>query len=470
MTRTDFLQGSALSFSGVMISASDGQSADRPDESATRQFDQGTPPIGTSGWVPAAGELAGYPALCADIDTDVLVVGAGLAGSSLALHLGEAGLGVAVVETRQPGWGASGRNAGHVLPTLKSLDVFKQFADGGKQFLETFREHHTITFDLVRKHGISCDAAQTGYLHATNRAGVFKSLSKTARFWHEQQGQQVEFVEGAVITRMTGSAYYTHGVWYAAGGRVNPYLLANGLVAAAVRHGVRVFGDTEALTLTATTGGRWRVSTGDGSVTAQRVVFCTNAYATDIVPKFATSFYPLTAYGVATRPLPQAALDLIMPSRAALAQEPVDLNPMVIDERGRLITSSIPSKSRASDADWHFKNHLRWIHRTWPQTRDMDIQLQHYWTGRVAMRDQDFPGVFELQSGVFGLMYFNAWGNLMAPLMGKLMAAAIARERMDDLPFSLQKPTAVSNPGKQDLIIRKLLIPAARVGQRFGVI
>ncbi len=469
MDRRDCLQLSEMLIGSVLMSASNGQSADQADAGA-RQFDQGTPPIDTSGWVPAAGKLAGYPALSADIDTDVLVVGAGLAGSALALHLAEAGLGVTVVESRQPGWGASGRNAGHVLPTLKSLDVFKQFADGGKQFLETFREHRTITFDLAHKHGISCDAAQTGYLHATNRTGVFKKLRKAARFWQEQQGQKVEFVEGADITRMTGSAYYTHGVWYAAGGRVNPYLLTNGLVAAAARHGTRVFGDTEARTLSAVTGGRWRVSTPNGSVTAQRVVFCTNAYATAIVPEFATSFYPLTAYGVATQPLPQAALDLIMPSRATLAQEPVDLNPMVIDERGRLITSSIPSRSRASDADWHFKNHLRWIHRTWPQTRDMDIQWQRYWTGRVALRDQDFPGVFELQPGVFGLMYFNSWGNLMAPLMGKLMAAALANERMDDLPFPLQTPTAVSHPGKQDFIIRKLLIPTARLGQRFGVI
>ncbi|HUH38465.1 MAG TPA: FAD-dependent oxidoreductase, partial [Spongiibacteraceae bacterium] len=407
MKRRDCLKGSALLLGGALVSACDGQSADQGpaaagagDDRVTR-FDRGTPPIETSGWVPAAGELKGYSALDGDIDTDVAVVGAGLAGSSLALHLAEAGLDVVVLEARQPGWGASGRNAGHVLPTLKNREVFKRFPDGGKQFLDIFRQHHTITFDLARKHGIACDAAQTGYLHATDRASTFEALSEEADYWQREQGQRIERVGTADMARMTGSDYYSHGVWYASGGRVNPYLLSNGLVAAAVGHGARVFGGTEALTLTAV-GGRWRVSTPAGSVTAQRVVFCTNAYATGIVPAFADSFYPLTAYGVATQPLPQAALDLIMPSRATLAQEPVDLNPMVIDERGRLITSSIPSQRRPADADWHFKNHLRWIHRTWPQTRDMDIQWQHYWTGRVALRDQEFPGVYAVQPGVFG--------------------------------------------------------------------
>ena len=126
-----------------------------------------------------------------------MVVGAGLAGSSLALHLAEAGVDVVVLEARQPGWGASGRNAGHVLPTLKDVALFERFPDGGKAFLDLFREHHTITFDLARKHGIACDAVQSGYLHATTRESVFDKLKAKSVYWKEQQGQQVEWLEGA---------------------------------------------------------------------------------------------------------------------------------------------------------------------------------------------------------------------------------------------------------------------------------
>lgn len=39
----------------------------------------------------------------------------------------------------------------------------------------------------------------------------------------------------------------------------------------------------------------------------------------------------------------------------------------------------------------------------------MPIELESYRTGRVSMRDQRFPGVFQLGQGLFGLMYFNAW-------------------------------------------------------------
>jgi len=43
----------------------------------------------------------------------------------------------------------------------------------------------------------------------------------------------------------------------------------------------------------------------------------------------------------------------------------------------------------------------------------MNIEIEDYWTGRGAMRQKQFPGVFELANNVFGLMYFNAWGNVM---------------------------------------------------------
>ncbi|MCB1633580.1 MAG: FAD-binding oxidoreductase, partial [Xanthomonadales bacterium] len=47
------------------------------------------------------------PALVADIEADVCVVGAGYTGLSTALHLAEAGRSVVVLEAELAGWGAS---------------------------------------------------------------------------------------------------------------------------------------------------------------------------------------------------------------------------------------------------------------------------------------------------------------------------------------------------------------------------
>src|SRR6202165_2170162 len=62
------------------------------------------------------------PALAGNVEADVIVVGGGFTGLSTALHLREAGVDVAVVEAMEPGWGASGRNNGQVIPTLSRPD------------------------------------------------------------------------------------------------------------------------------------------------------------------------------------------------------------------------------------------------------------------------------------------------------------------------------------------------------------
>ena len=58
------------------------------------------------------------PALEGEVDCDVAVVGAGLAGLSAALELASRGHSVTVLEAQQVGFGASGRNGGQAIHGL----------------------------------------------------------------------------------------------------------------------------------------------------------------------------------------------------------------------------------------------------------------------------------------------------------------------------------------------------------------
>ena len=56
------------------------------------------------------------PQLAVEIDVDACIIGAGLAGLTVARELARRGWSVAVLEARRIAWNASGRNTGFVLP------------------------------------------------------------------------------------------------------------------------------------------------------------------------------------------------------------------------------------------------------------------------------------------------------------------------------------------------------------------
>ena len=70
-------------------------------------FEQGRGPIALSGWAPVE-PPPDYGELTHDIETEVAVIGARLAGSSTFLHLLEGGASAVLLEAQQPANGASG--------------------------------------------------------------------------------------------------------------------------------------------------------------------------------------------------------------------------------------------------------------------------------------------------------------------------------------------------------------------------
>src|SRR5258707_12448223 len=60
--------------------------------------------------------LARRSSLSFDLDGDICVVGAGLAGLTVALEAARLGASIAVLEGRHVGWNASGHHLGTVMP------------------------------------------------------------------------------------------------------------------------------------------------------------------------------------------------------------------------------------------------------------------------------------------------------------------------------------------------------------------
>src|SRR5262245_35499917 len=113
------------------------------------QFEDGSVPIEWSGWLPADPQPP-WPALQDEVECDVVVVGAGLAGASTFLHLADRGASAVLVESGQPANGASGRNAGHYVPHIDDVETFKSWSGGkGERFFQYAFENRSIVYDLA---------------------------------------------------------------------------------------------------------------------------------------------------------------------------------------------------------------------------------------------------------------------------------------------------------------------------------
>src|SRR5271170_7425509 len=184
------------------------------------------------------------PALDGDGRADVVIVGGGFTGLSTALSLAEKGASVIVLEAREPGWGASGRNGGQVNPGLKHEpeEIEHHFGrDLGRRMVSLSGGAPDRVFALVRELQIRCEANQGGTIRAAFSKSSAKFLRRATMAWKDR-GAPVELLEREAIARATGADRYLCGALDRRGGSLNPLGYARGLADAAIQAGAAIHG------------------------------------------------------------------------------------------------------------------------------------------------------------------------------------------------------------------------------------
>src|SRR5688500_5078771 len=129
-----------------------------------------------------------FAPLADSVDCDVAIVGGGLAGLSAAIELADRGKRVVLLEAREVGWGASGRNGGQVIAGL-ACDISAIEALRG---IDEARRIWAMTLeglDILRlrreRFAIDCDW-RPGFLSVAVNARKAQEL----RRWHEDMARQ----------------------------------------------------------------------------------------------------------------------------------------------------------------------------------------------------------------------------------------------------------------------------------------
>jgi glycine/D-amino acid oxidase-like deaminating enzyme len=386
-------------------------------------------------YVDTAAPAAATPPLEGNARADVIVVGAGFTGLSTALHLAERGVKVLVLEADTVGWGASGRNGGQVNPGLKhDPDVVEADfgADLGSRMNALAGAAPKLVFDLLARHGISCEARQNGTLRAATH-GRHAAFIRTTVEQLVRRGAPVELWEGAVLARATGTDRYVAAMFDPRGGDVHPLRYARGLAQAAVRLGATVCGHSRALKIEAT-GAHWRVLTRGGQAVAPQVVLATNGYTDDLWPALKRTVVPVFGAIAATAPLPAALAAQILPGRPVLYESGAITVYYRVDCADRLIIGG-RGPMREIDSPAAIPHILRYARRLWPALSE--VAWTHAWGGRLAMTRDAYPHLHEPARGVWVSLGYNGRGVAMATTMGKVLAGRILDPAAEiDMPIT----------------------------------
>ncbi len=407
-------------------------------------------------WHATAGPAPDMPVLAGDRTSDLLVIGGGYTGLSAALHAAEGGADTVLVEAEEPGFGAAGRNNGQVIPAYARHnpdDIVRLLgAERGERLNAWVAGSADLVFDLIRRHAIDCDAVQEGWLqpaHAPGRVAVVRTKFEQ---W-AKRGAPVELLDGARSAEMTGSVFYRHGAWlHRSGGHIQPLSYARGLARAAMAAGAAVYRGSPALRIERA-GGRWRVATPAGSVSADQVVIATDAYTGAIWPSLRRSFVPVRSFQVATRPLGPNLVRTVLPGGQGLSDTRQALWAFRLDRDGRLVTTGAPLLPHGARAVLR-RTTLERLRRVFPQIGD--IEPEYVWEGQIGMTVDRLPRYHELAEGVHAGLGYSGRGIALATAMGRLLAdRALGRITVADMPVA---PTPVKR-----LPLHSVLVPLSRM-------
>ena len=384
-----------------------------------------------SWYAASANQQLSFPPLQGEVSVDVCIIGGGYTGLSSAIHLRKAGYSVALLEANKVGWGASGRNGGHVgtgqradqetLEKLVGLDHAKALWQLGLEAVDT-------VCDLVSEFQIDCEL-KTGNLHVASKAKERPWLIEEAEHLQKVYDyQQIRYVDSAELTDMTSGQGFHGGVLDEGSRHLHPLNYALGLAKAADTLGAELYEGSRVLSYTE--GHQVCVKTDSGTVKSKYLVLACNGYLEKLEPRTAGRIMPINNYMLATEPLPEALARRLIRDDTSMSDSLFVIDYWKLSADNRMLFGGGESYSRRFPAD--IGNFVRkYMLRIYPELET--TRIDYGWGGTLAITLNRMPDFGRLSSQVFYAHGYSGHGVPTATLAGKLLAEVIAgsAERFD---------------------------------------
>lgn len=385
-------------------------------------------------WEQTAPAAPATEKLSGDHNVTVAVIGGGFTGISAALHLAQAGTQVAVIEAAEVGFGGAGRNVGLVnagMWVMPEILLRTLPAPYGNRLLDLLGDGPKLVFDIVREHGIQCEAMHAGTLHCAHGQSGFDEIAARARQW-QARGADVELLDAARAAALLGTRKYAGALLDRRAGTIQPLAYVRGLAAAAQKAGAMLFTQSSVSAIERR-GDQWLIRTAHGQVTADWVILSTDAYGSGPGDAARREQVPLPYFNFATRPLSAEMRALILPEGQGAWDTQMVMNSFRMDQAGRLVFGSIGAL-RGSGAAIHRAWAKRALRKLFPGLGSVEFEAE--WYGTIGMTADNLPRFHSYGPRMIGFSGYNGRGIAPGTVFGRVLASYVRGEIGDaDLPL-----------------------------------
>jgi glycine/D-amino acid oxidase-like deaminating enzyme len=345
---------------------------------------------------------------------------------------------VAVLEQDICGGGASGRNGGFTLswwPKLPSLaavfglDEAVRVARGSEAAIGEIR-----TF--CEEHAIDAHFRQAGWLWAATSQSQLGAWESVVALCEKLGVGPYRRLLPEQVARRSGSAAHLAGVLDTGAAIVQPAALARGLRRVALASGVRVFEGTRVASFGR--GRPVRIRTDRGSMTAERLVIASNAWAAGI-RELSRAIVAITSDMVVTAPAPERLRALGWTGGECVADSLTMVDYYHVTRGGRVAFGKggwgIACGGRIGAAFDRDARRARTVEaslrRYYPGLAD--VPVTHDWCGPIDRTPDSLPLLGRL-GGREHIVYGVGWsGNGVGPsVVGGKILASLALGRDDE--------------------------------------
>jgi glycine/D-amino acid oxidase-like deaminating enzyme len=370
---------------------------------------------------PDAAAIPDRSRLSFDLDVDIAIVGAGLAGLTVAREAARLGASVAVLEGRHVGWNASGHQLGTVMPGFGvpigdliarvGFDDSRELWELSKEGAEYVRA--TATEELIPGIALSEGALEVSNVEAGDEL-ITRLQMLGEDFATEVEGWQVDRVRAELMTDR-----YFHGVYYPRAFQIDGRKYVHGLAALARQAGARIFEDTPVVSIDPS-GIRKRIVTPSARLRASHIVLAGNIHLGAPLRRLSETLVPVWRYAGVTAPLGDRLGHAMTFQGSVTDTDGIDHFRIVGGDR--LMWAS-PETNWAARPELFASAIARRIRTIFPRLEK--VEISEVWSGAIGQTVHGMPQIGQLRKGLWVASGFGRQGLNTSAMAGQLIARSI---------------------------------------------